>query len=240
MSRARQAGPLVEFVDACVSYPAKGGGQETVVRDLSAVLREGDAVAIIGPSGSGKTTLLRAIAGQQPVARGRLLHHFDLSRPGQCGYVSQSNSLLPWLDLRDNVAFPLSILGVAGADAGERVDGMLREVGLEGHARKLPREVSGGMARRAVLARALIYGPRLLLLDEPFGGLDAATRYRLVDLLLQLRERHGFTQVCVEHDVDAAARLSTRFWVLDGPGRPVKLLDSAGELSAALARAEPA
>ena len=96
------------------------------------------------------------------------------------------------------------------------------------------------MARRAVLARSLVYEPRFLLLDEPFGGLDGATRYRLIELLLELRKRHGFTQICVEHDVEAAVRLSDKFWVLDGPGSPIRRLDRADQLREILSRSESA
>lgn len=195
-----------------------------VLHALCLDVEEGEFLVLMGPSGSGKTTLLKVIAGQQPVSRGRVLCHFDAEKPGQFGYVSQANSLLPWLTLYENVRFPLAILRCHG-DIHSRVENTLCEVGLQGHERKFPRELSGGMARRAVLARTLVFEPRILLLDEPFGGLDAATRHKLVRLLIQLRARHGFTQICVEHDVEAAVRLSEKFWVISGPGAPPKQLD---------------
>lgn len=209
-------------------------GPESVLAELSVELAAGEAVAVLGPSGAGKSTLLKVVAGQQAVSAGRVRFGFDDAKPGAFGFVSQSNSLLPWLSVRENVAFPLTVVG-GGKESG-RVDGLLEEVGLEDHGHKLPREISGGMARRAVLARALVCEPLILLLDEPFGGLDAALRYRLTDLLLQVREKHGFAQVLVEHDVEAAAKLSSRFWLLDAPGAPLRQLGDAAALRAALSR----
>jgi NitT/TauT family transport system ATP-binding protein len=224
------SGLLVEFSGAGVSF-----ADERVLAGFTAEIRAGDSIAMLGPSGSGKTTLLKAIAGRQAVTEGTARLHFDADKPGQFGYVSQSNSLLPWLTVSENVAFPLKIMKDA-ANAPARVRAILREVGLEGHGRKYPREISGGMARRVVLARTLVYEPQFLLLDEPFAGLDAATRYRLIDLLLELRAKHGFTQICVEHHVEAAIKLATAFWVFGGPGRPVAILNTVDALRAELAR----
>ncbi len=215
---------LIELDRVGVTLRQDGGSDERVLVDLSAAVGAGESVVILGSSGAGKSTLLKVIAGQQPVSRGQVVYRFDARQPGQFGYVSQSNSLLPWLSVYENVRFPMRILRRdAGADA--RIKSLLREFGLEGHERKLPRELSGGMARRTVLARALVYEPRVLLLDEPFGGLDPVTRYRLVDLLAQMRRRHGFTLVCVEHDIGAAVRLAERFWVLNGRGAALERLE---------------
>ncbi len=211
--------PLVALKDAGVAF-----GVEPVLDLPAAEIREGDSVVILGPSGAGKTTLLKLLAGLQPATRGTVTYGFDAAKPGQFGYVSQSNSLLPWLSVYENVAFPLRILG-SDRDGDSRIRSLLAEVGLEGHEGKLPRELSGGMARRVVLARTLVCEPKILLLDEPFGGLDAVTRYRLIDLLLALRRRHGFTQICIEHDIGAAVRLAQSFWILDGGGAPLRRLD---------------
>jgi ABC-type nitrate/sulfonate/bicarbonate transport system ATPase subunit len=218
---------LVELQSIHVSFRHPGASHEHVLADISVRIDAGDAITILGPSGCGKTTLLKAIAGQQPLSSGRVLYYFDAEAPARFGYLSQANSLFPWLTVAENVGFPLTILHRHDQTA-ERVATMLREVGLDGHGKKYPRQLSGGMARRAVLARTLVYEPQIVLLDEPFGGLDAATRSKLVELMLQLRQKHGFTQVCVEHDIEAAARLSSKIWVMSGGGAPLKQLHFGG------------
>ncbi|MBI3548939.1 MAG: ATP-binding cassette domain-containing protein [Elusimicrobia bacterium] len=232
MTRGTAGKPLVELSKVRVTFEDGRRSHEHALSDVTLRFLEGDAVGVLGPSGCGKTTLLRVIAGQRAVSSGEARFHPDAAKPGQFGYMSQSNSLLPWLSLFENVRFPLSILG-RSAGAGERVARILREVGLEGHERKYPEELSGGMARRAVLARTLIYEPSVLLLDEPFAGLDAATRDSLVDLLTRLRTAHGFSLICVEHDVQAAARLATKFLVFKGPGTPPEWIDCAADSSVA-------
>jgi len=213
---------LLELKDVHVAY--RGSSGQEVLAGITGQVHAGDSLAIVGPSGTGKTTLLRVLVGELPATRGAVDYHFDVREPGQFGYVSQSNSLLPWLTLHENVRFPLRVLKRQG-DHAASVREVLGEVGLDRHEWKYPHELSGGMARRAVLARTLVCQPRFLLLDEPLGGLDAVTRNRMIDLLLALRTKHGFTQICVEHDLSAAARLADRFWVLPGPGAPAEAID---------------
>ncbi|MCK9924674.1 ABC transporter ATP-binding protein [Frankia sp. AgPm24] len=178
-------------------------GPREVLRDIDLRAAPGEFVALLGRSGSGKSTLLRALAGLDPDAGG------DLFVPPRRAVVFQDPRLLPWKSVLDNVT-----LGQRGAAAVERGRAALREVGLDGHERDWPKTLSGGEAQRAALARALVREPRLLLLDEPFGALDALTRIRMHALVQELCSRHGPTVLLVTHDVDEAILLADRVLVL--------------------------
>ena len=177
----------------------------TVVLD-GADLRvgRGELVALLGGSGSGKSTLLRALAGLDPEATG------DVVVPDHFGVVFQEHRLLPWKRVIDNVT-----LGLSGTDVRRRALQALTEVGLADRGGAWPAEFSGGQAQRVAVARALVREPELLLLDEPFGALDALTRLRMQQLLGRLREQHGFAALLVTHDVDEALLLADRALVLE-------------------------
>ncbi|MBB2949123.1 sulfonate transport system ATP-binding protein [Actinoplanes lutulentus] len=179
---------------------------DTVVLDgADLTVARGEVVALLGGSGSGKSTLLRALAGLDDSAFGAI----DV--PSHFGVVFQEHRLLPWKRVVDNVA-----LGLRGADVRRRALEALAEVGLEDRGDAWPAELSGGQAQRVAVARALVREPSLLLLDEPFGALDALTRLRMQQLLERLRVRHGFAALLVTHDVDEALLLADRALVLEG------------------------
>jgi sulfonate transport system ATP-binding protein len=180
----------------------------------------GEIVAVVGASGCGKTTLLRLIAGlEQPSGGEILLNSAPVSVPrAEIGLVFQEPRLMPWLTILDNVAF-----GIRDLDARDRLlrcDEVLQRVGLARFAYHWPRELSGGMAQRVSLARALVCKPSILLLDEPFSALDALTRYDLEEHLLDLWRIDRPTMILVTHDIEEAVFLSDRIVVLKGqPGR---------------------
>jgi sulfonate transport system ATP-binding protein len=179
---------------------------DTVVLDgADLAVGPGEVVALLGGSGSGKSTILRALAGLDPDATG------TIEVPGHFGVVFQEHRLLPWKRVLDNVA-----LGLTGPDVRARALAALTEVGLGDRGEAWPAELSGGQAQRVAVARALVREPELLLLDEPFGALDALTRLRMQQLLERLRERHGFAALLVTHDVDEALLLADRALVLEG------------------------
>jgi sulfonate transport system ATP-binding protein len=163
----------------------------------------GEVVALLGGSGSGKSTLLRVLAGLDPDATG------DHAVPSRHAVVFQEHRLLPWKRVIDNV-------GLGVRDARARCADALAEVGLADRARAWPGELSGGQAQRVAFARALAREPQVLLLDEPFGALDALTRLRMQELFGRLRTRHGFAALLVTHDVDEALLLADRALVLAG------------------------
>ncbi|HEV2127184.1 MAG TPA: ABC transporter ATP-binding protein [Thermomicrobiales bacterium] len=192
-----------------------------VLDDLSLAVDPGEFVAILGPSGCGKSTVLRLIAGlEQPTAGEVAIGGRPVSvTDDRCAVVFQEPRLLPWRTVAQNVA--LGARRRAG-NQRERVAALLDEVGLAESAGAWPHQLSGGMAQRVALARGLAAEPDVLLLDEPFAALDALTRLRMQDLLLQVRERHDQTVVLVTHDIDEALYLADRIVILGGtPARVV-------------------
>lgn len=190
--------------------------QVSVLRDISLDVREGEVISIVGPSGCGKSTLLRIIGGLDTNYDGNIEIESSDERHG-VGIIFQEPRLMPWLSARSNVSF-----GLKGSSADKRVaaDGLLAKVGLGGKEDVLPKALSGGMAQRVAIARALATRPEVLLLDEPFSSLDAFTKMRLQDLLVQIWSETRTTMLLVTHDVDEAVYLSDRVVVLAGtPGR---------------------
>jgi sulfonate transport system ATP-binding protein len=179
-------------------------GENAVLRELDLDIAPGEFVALLGRSGSGKTTLLRVLAGLQTECFGAL------SVPRPSSVVFQEPRLLPWKRIVENVA-----IGMYGAGTKESAIAALREVGLEHRLDAWPSTLSGGEAQRAGLARAIVRNPKFLLLDEPFASIDALTRLRMHDLILELWSAHQPSVMLVTHDVDEALLLADRIVVLD-------------------------
>ncbi len=200
------------------------GSRLLVLDDLSLRVAEREIVAIVGPNGCGKSTLLRVASGLLAPDHGSVLA-FDSTVAGpepRVGLVFQEPRLLPWRDVLSNVAFPLELAGVGRAEREKRTREVLRLTGLEAFAQAYPDQLSGGMAQRAALARALAPEPDALLMDEPFSALDAMTRERLDDELLTLWRQTGTTIVLVTHSISEAVYLSDRVLVMSSrPGRIV-------------------
>jgi nitrate/nitrite transport system ATP-binding protein len=205
----------------------KRGARFEALRDISLDVRRGEFVTLIGHSGCGKSTLLNLIAGLlRPTAGHMLLNNKEIAGPGpERGVVFQNHSLLPWLTCTGNVH--LAVERVFGekeprARLVERTRHALGLVGLEAAAAKYPDEISGGMKQRVGIARALAMEPKLLLLDEPFGALDALTRAHLQDELMDIVAKAGSTVVMVTHDVDEAVLLSDRIVMMtNGPAASI-------------------
>ncbi|MEW1906347.1 MULTISPECIES: ABC transporter ATP-binding protein [unclassified Streptomyces] len=172
----------------------------------------GELLAVVGPSGCGKTTLLRTLAGLLPPLEGRVTRDGEPVRgPGaDRALVFQHDALLPWRTVRANVELPLAIRRVPRAGRRRAAEEWLERVGLAGHAARLPHQLSGGQRQRVQLARALAGRPRAVLMDEPFGALDAHTRAGMQDLLVEILRGTGATVVFVTHDVDEALHLGDR------------------------------
>jgi NitT/TauT family transport system ATP-binding protein/sulfonate transport system ATP-binding protein len=203
------------------SFIQNDGGCVTALSGIDLEVKAGELVSLIGPSGCGKSTLLRLIAGLNQADQGRLyLDDSEITRPGsERGLVFQNPLLFPWLNLHANVAFGLKARRVYKQQKDE-VEKFLKLVGLEKFGKSFPHQLSGGMAQRAALARALINQPQVLLLDEPLGALDAFTRMNMQDEILRIWQERKITMIMVTHDVDEAVYLSDRVVVMSpGPAR---------------------
>jgi NitT/TauT family transport system ATP-binding protein len=202
-----------------------GAGRFEALHDVGLRIAPGEFVCLLGPSGCGKSTLLGALAGHLPPSRGSVRVDgaaVDGPHPDR-GLVFQQHTLFPWLRVIDNVAFGLKMKGVARAARHARAHALLASVGLDGCESRWPSQLSGGMQQRVEIARVLINEPRVLLMDEPFGALDALTRSRMQQLLLEVWERFRTTVVFVTHDIDEALFLADRLLVMSArPGRIVE------------------
>jgi NitT/TauT family transport system ATP-binding protein len=201
----------------------KGREEFLAVSDVTFDVAKGELVSLVGPSGCGKTTVLKILAGLHEadggtVQIGSAEHPFDPAR--DIGMVFQQPLLLKWRRIVDNVLLPAEILGVPMREARERARGLLALVGLAGFEEKYPYELSGGMQQRAAIARALVHDPQVILMDEPFGALDALTREKMNLELLRIWRESGKTIVFVTHGIGEAVFLGTRVVVLTaGPAR---------------------
>lgn len=201
----------------------RGATATNVLKDINLVIDKGEYVSIIGHSGCGKSTLLNIIAGLTPVSAGAvLLEGKEVNSPGpERAVVFQNHSLLPWLTVYDNVSLAVNKVFGRTKSKAERHDWIMHNLDLVqmGHAKdKRPAEISGGMKQRVGIARGLSMEPKILLLDEPFGALDALTRAHLQDSIMQIHAALGNTMIMITHDVDEAVLLSDRIVMMtNGP-----------------------
>jgi NitT/TauT family transport system ATP-binding protein len=208
-------------------YPAAAGTQPVhALGPVDLDLRRGEFFAVVGPSGCGKSTLLEVLAGLQRPTAGTVTfegHSVASEVPDGIGVVFQEDASFPWLTVWDNAAFGLRRNGVDSAEIRRRVDDTLGFMGLMDFARAYPAQLSGGMRQRVCIARTLVLQPRLILLDEPFGALDAQTRLLMGDEVLRLWRRTGGTVLLITHALDEAAMLSDRIGAMSA--RPGRFLD---------------
>jgi NitT/TauT family transport system ATP-binding protein len=224
------AGPGAIRVDGVVKRFDDGSHEVLALSGLSFTVAAGEFVSIVGPSGCGKSTILRILDGLDSASEGRIsANGADAPVPGSDrGLVFQSDSLLPWRTIAENVAIGLEIVGVRRSDARLEVARLLRMVGLTGFADLYPAELSGGMRQRANLARALAVDPQILLMDEPFGSLDAQTRLLMQAELLRIWEANRKTVLFITHSIEEAIFLSDRVLVMSArPGHIVDEFDVA-------------
>lgn len=208
-------------------------GNHTAIQALGPVdldLRRGEFFAVVGPSGCGKTTLLEILAGLQRPTEGTVTFErqsvVDVV-PDGIGVVFQEDASFPWLTVWDNAAFGLRRQGAPEAEVRRRVEDALAFMGLKDFARAYPAQLSGGMRQRVCIARTLVLQPRLILLDEPFGALDAQTRLLMGEEVLRLWRRTGATVLLITHALDEAAMLSDRIGVMSArPGRFIEIVET--------------
>ena len=213
----------IVFEDACASY-----GSFLAMGPASIRIRAGEFLAIVGPSGCGKSTFLNLIAGTLRPSAGRVLYN-DKPVEGanqDVGYITQKNYCLPWRTVEANVRLPLEFRGFPRDERDRRVAEAIRQVGLQNFERAYPRQLSGGMLQRVMIARTLAYGPATYLMDEPFGSLDAQLRTRMHAEVLRLWQETGSTFIFVTHDLHEAITLADRVVVISRrPGRIKQILD---------------
>lgn len=209
-------------------------GTLVALKDITLNIKEGEFICAVGASGSGKSTLLRLIAGLDSPTAGEIkVAGSRVTGPGpDRGMVFQQYTLYPWMNVVQNVEFGLKLQRVSAAQRRERVAHYLEVVGLSQFARALPKELSGGMQQRVAIARALASQPQVLLMDEPFGALDAQTKETMQQFLLDLWSRTGTTILMITHDVEEAVFLSQRLYVLTSRPGTIKTeltLNSSGD-----------
>jgi ABC-type nitrate/sulfonate/bicarbonate transport system ATPase subunit len=208
-------------------FVAPDGREVHALDAVTLTIAAGEMVSLVGPSGCGKSTLLRLFAGLDEPSAGELWAGTEkITGPSaQRGLVFQDPNLFPWLTIRRNIQSGLVARGVLKQRRHE-VDEFIRLVGLDGFANAYPHQLSGGMAQRAALARALVNHPKVLLLDEPLGALDAFTRMRMQDEVLRLWETRGTTMLLVTHDIDEAIYMSDRIVIMTPrPGRVERIIE---------------
>ena len=217
----------LQVSNVCKSFGA-GRTAKLVLDRVSFELNAGEFLALVGSSGSGKSTVMRLIAGlEQPSAGAISIDGRPVKAPGSDrGMVFQKYSLYPWLTAAQNVAFGMELQGRSRQEVRERTSYFLEVVGLADAARRLPRELSGGMQQRVAIARALAAEPKVLLLDEPFGALDIQIRESMQEFLHQLWRQTGLTALLITHDLEEALLLSSRVHIMaPSPGRLVRTVD---------------
>ena len=203
--------------------------RDRVVRAIEGIsldIATGEFVTMVGPSGCGKSTILNILSGLLPPTEGTLTIEGKPIRgvTREVGYVTQQHNLMPWRTLIDNVSFPLQVAGMPKSERYDRATELIEMVGLAGFESSYPHELSGGMRQRANIIRTLIYSPKVMLMDEPFGPLDAQTRVMLQDQLLDIWKRTGITILFITHDLHEAIGLADRVVLLSArPGRIIRI-----------------
>lgn len=208
-----------------VEFMSKEGSRVPALDSLSCQIESGTFVTLLGPSGCGKSTLIRVLAGLQAATRGAVFADAtNITAPHpKIALMFQEATLMPWRTVQDNIALPLELAGVSKAERYQAVDELLPALGLSDFAKAYPTELSGGMAQRAALGRVLIQRPAVLLLDEPFGSLDALTRDKIILDLLHLWKQYRPTVLMVTHDINEAVLLADRVLVMSRrPGRIIE------------------
>ena len=216
------AAPLLDVRGVSKRFTGKRGRSLLALDDISLRVLPGEFVALVGPSGCGKSTLLSIIAGLEDATSGEIALHGDAQTPrlGHVGYMPQRDLLLPWRDALGNAIAGLRVQGISRAEAETRARALFADFGLSGFERTYPAALSGGMRQRVAFARTALVTRDLMLLDEPFGALDALTRAALQRWLGQTLTRMGTTCLLVTHDVDEALTLADRIYALSArPGR---------------------
>ncbi|MCA0943204.1 ABC transporter ATP-binding protein [Salipiger pacificus] len=220
--------PIIELAHAGVTFATSKGDPLVAVEDMSLTIYREEIVSLVGPSGCGKSTVLRMLAGLQQPTSGDIWIGGGKTRRGfsEVAIVFQRPTLLPWLSVMDNVLYPVKVLQRPTKAHRRRAMELLELVGLQDMAERMPHELSGGMQQRASIARSLILDPKILLMDEPFGALDALTRE---DLQLDLLDIHAETRktiLLVTHSINEAVLLSDRVAVMSArPGRMQDLVE---------------
>lgn len=228
------ATPRIEFKNVSKVFETR---RQTIiaVKDYSMTMQAGEFISILGPSGCGKSTLIRMLDGIiKPTSGEILIDGVNVGSKGRMpkeilrkmGFIFQQPNLLPWYTVRENVALPLRVFGLKGAEWEKRVDELLEMVGLTKYASSYPVEISGGMAQRAGVIRAMVHNPEILLMDEPFGALDELTREQLNMELLDIWKKTQKTIIFITHNVEEAILLSSKIYVMGTqPGRLISTVD---------------
>jgi NitT/TauT family transport system ATP-binding protein len=219
---------LIENVEFTFNADSRLENQVTALKDINLSIEENQIVALLGPSGCGKTTLLRIMAGLLSPTKGKVLLDGNLvTSPGpDRAVVFQEDAVFPWLTVEDNVAYGLTLKGVPETERADLVEQYINRVGLGGFEKRFPRELSGGMRKRVDIARCYVNDPAILLMDEPFGALDAMTRSNMHIDLLHLWKENKKTICFVTHDIEEAIFLSQKVVMLSPrPGRVQSVVD---------------
>lgn len=215
-------------VEHATKYYKTNTGSVHALEDINLDIRKGEFIAIVGPSGCGKSTLLWAMSGLHDLTSGKtVIGGTEVTGPRpEIGMIFQEANLLPWRNLEKNIRFPFEIKKIDWKPYQPRIDSLLEEVGLTGFENKFPRELSGGMQQRASIVRCLAFDPEIILMDEPFGALDAFTRDEMNLLIQKLWMETGKTIIFVTHNVSEAILLADRVVVLTPrPGRVAHIFD---------------
>ncbi|WP_247893671.1 ABC transporter ATP-binding protein [Azospirillum endophyticum] len=213
---AADAAPVQIRIRGVEKTFAVGSQKIVALQDIDLDIRKGEFVCLLGPSGCGKSTLLNAVAGFQPPTKGTVaVDGRTITEPGpDRGMVFQEYALFPWMTVAQNVAFGLEIKGMSKADIAARVEWLLQKLHLQDFRNRFPKDLSGGMRQRVAIARVLALDSPILLMDEPFGALDALTRRTLQDELLRIWEEVGKTILFVTHSIEESIYLADRIVVM--------------------------